>query len=153
MEISMKTIACLFLLGASVSASAITPLSDKEYEEKVNAFQIMPQGACEVSEDGFDTFLEYFVRNPKLAAHFTAPSATQPFYLGLRDYTWVYGSADNEFENPSAVLTQTMDKKASKVSLSIQKGEYDADYKLVRRWGDVSSYDFVFSGGCWKRVR
>ena len=150
----MKTFACLLLLSTSVTASAITPLSDEEYQKKVNAFEIMPQGACEVSEDGFDTFLEYFVRNPKLAAHFTAPSATQQFYLGLRDYTWVYGSPDNEFENPSAVLTQTMEKTTpAKVTVRIQKGEYDADYKLVRQWGEVKSYDFAFSNGCWKRVK
>lgn len=149
----MKMLACLFMLSASMSASAITPLSDKEYEEGVNAFQIMPKGACELSEDGFDTFLEYFVRNPKLASKFTAASATQTFYLDLRDYTWVYGSADNDFENPSAVITQNMDKKAGKVTINIQKGEYDADYNLVRRWGPIKSYDFSFSAGCWKRVR
>lgn len=150
----MKTVAGLVLLGFSVNAWAITPLSDAEYQKKINAFEIMPQSACEVSEDGFDTFLEYFVRNPKLASHFTAPSATQPFYLGLRDHTWVYGTPDNEFENPSAVLTQTMNKKSTPyVNVSIQKGEYDVDYKLVRQWGDVKSYDFVFAGGCWKRVK
>lgn len=151
----MKTLACLLLLSASISAWSITPLSDQEYEKKVNAFEIMPQGACEMSEDGFDTFLEYFVRNPKLAARFTQSNVTEPFYLGLRDYTWVYGSPDNEFENPSAVLTQTMEKTAtsSKVTLRIQKGEYDADYKLVRQWGEVKSYEFAFVGLCWKRVR
>lgn len=150
----MKTLAALLLISSSCTASAITPLSDKEYADEVNAFQRMPHGACEATQDGFDTFLEYFVRNHKLAAQYTNSTATQPFYLGLRDYTWVYGSEDNEFENPSAVLTQTfLASDQTQVRVVIQKAEYDAEYNVVRTWGPTPSYDFAFSPStCWRRI-
>lgn len=114
----------------------------------------MPSGACEASEDGFDVFLEYFTRNPQLAAQYTQSTASTPFYLGLRDYTWVYGSPDNDFENPDAVLTHTFTKgQPNKVNITVQPGEYDSEYNIVRKWGDLKSYNFTFTQGCWKRVK
>lgn len=144
--------------GVAASASASSPpLSEQQAVAAYQAaYNNLPSEGCQASEDGFDTFLEYFVRNPKLAARYTAANVSQPLYLQLQDNIWIYARANSSdtLDAPGASLKYEFKKGPPvRVGLSVQQGQYDRQYNMEQTYGPVHSYEFTHANGCWTRTK
>ena len=103
----------------------------------------LPPEAC--SRDGYEAFVEAFVRNPGARPSLALAGApVEKLDIAMRDYSWVLAS------QPDTLLDVHEQRSGDVVSVTAQPVERNDEDEVVKTLGPLRTYTFRYIDNCWK---
>lgn len=125
---------------ASKARASMPPTNARRPESPPVA---LPPEAC--SREGYEAFVEAFVRQPKARPSLALPGApVGKFDIAMRDYSWVLGS------HPDTLVDVDEHRSGDDVSVSARPVERNEDDEVIKVLGPTRVYTFRYVDGCWK---